>query len=31
VLDLGQFEPMLNRYYELRVWNPTNAYPPAPN
>ncbi len=27
VLDLGQFEPMLNRYYELRGWNPTNAYP----
>jgi len=26
-LDLAQFAPMLDRYYELRGWNPTNGYP----
>jgi len=26
-LDLEQFGPMLNRYYELRGWNPENGYP----
>ncbi|MBM3190571.1 MAG: hypothetical protein FJZ90_17875, partial [Chloroflexi bacterium] len=27
VLDLAQFAPMLERYYELRGWNPANGYP----
>ena len=27
VLDLEQFAPMLDRYYELRGWNPANGYP----
>ncbi|MBC7235839.1 MAG: hypothetical protein H5T69_08355 [Chloroflexi bacterium] len=26
-LDLEQFAPMLDRYYELRGWNPANGYP----
>jgi aldehyde:ferredoxin oxidoreductase len=27
VLDLEKFAPMLDRYYELRGWNPANGYP----
>lgn len=27
VLDLERFGPMLDRYYELRGWNPANGYP----
>ena len=26
-LDLGQFAPMLERYYERRGWNPANGFP----
>ena len=27
VLDLDRFAPMLDRYYELRGWNPANGWP----
>ena len=27
VLDLEKFRPMLDRYYELRGWNPANGWP----
>ncbi len=29
-LDLGQFSTVLDRYYELRGWNPENGWPTRP-
>ena len=30
VLDIDQFMPMMDRYYELRGWNPENGWPTRP-